>query len=166
VLAQVSDGTNDGEGLALTEVELASRYRLAERGDLPVDLLIYGEVGKRFGASVYDVEGRLVMGRELGALSAVANVIGGAVVGGDVDEAELALGWAAGVSYEVAPRWKLGVESWGGMRSEGSEEVAATAGPAVAWMPSTRLWVTATAGFGLTDEADAFTAAAIIGLGL
>lgn len=166
VFAQASDGMGGGTPLALTEIKLESRYRFAERGELPVDVLVYGELAKQFGMSAYDVEAKAILARDFGAATVAVNLIGEVELGGDVPEAEVELGWAAGVTYEVSPRWKIGAESWGGFEAEEPEELAASAGPALSWAPSTKLWLSATAGFGLTDEAAAFTAAAVIGFGL
>lgn len=166
VFTQTSDGMGGGTPLALSEIKARTRYRFAERGELPVDILAYGEVAKEFGASVYEVEAKAILARDVGAVTVAANLIGAVELGGDVEEEELELGWAAGVTYEVSPRWKLGAESWGSFEAAEPEEVAASAGPSVSWAPSTRLWISATAGFGLTDEAAAFTGGAILGFDL
>ncbi len=166
VFKQSSDGMGGSTPLTMSEIKLRTRYRFAERGQLPVDLLAYGEVIKEFGASVYGLEGKAILARDFGKATIAANLIAETKVGGDVDETELELGWAAGVTYEVTPRWKVGAESYGGFELEAPDEVAASAGPAVSWAPSPSLWVTTTAGFGLTDQADAFSVRAILGLGL
>jgi hypothetical protein len=166
VFAQASDGAGGGSPLALSEVKLRTRYRFAERGELPVDVLAYGEAIKEFGAGVYAVEGKAILGKDFGKASLAVNLIGELELGPDVPESELELGLAAGLTYEVSPRWKLGAETWLDFEAEEPEELAASAGPALSWAPSSKLWVTATAGFGLTDEANAFSVRGLIGLGL
>lgn len=172
VFAQSTDGAGGGTPFGLDEVKVETRYRLKERGELPVDVLLYGELAKDFGAGVYELEGKVILARDFGRATAAANLIGELEFGNDVDEPELELGWSAGVTYEASPTWKFGAETWGSYADEEtagageSEATAASAGPALSWAPSSRLWVTGTAGFGITDEAPAFSARAIIGLGL
>ncbi len=166
VFAQSSDGLGGGSPLALSEMKLRTRYRFAERGELPVDVLAYAEVAKDFGVGAYALEGKAVLARDIGRTTIAANLIAEVVVGNDVDEAEVELGWSVGASQEVTPAWKIGAETWGDFEAEHTDEIAASAGPALSWAPSAALWVTATAGFGLTDHADAFSVRAIIGFGL
>lgn len=166
VFAQASDGMGGGTGVALTEMKLETRYRFAERGERPVDFVIYGELAKQFGVGAYDVEGKAILARDFGRATVAANLIAEVGFGPDVAETELELGWAAGLTYEVSPRWKVGAETWGGFEAEHTDEVAASVGPALSWAPASRVWISATAGFGVTDEADAFSLAAIVGLEL
>lgn len=166
VFSQVTDGLGGNSGLAFSEIKLRTRYRFAERGELPVDLLAYGEVAKDFGAGVYAVEGKAIIARDVGRATVATNLIAEVVLGNDVDETEVELGWAAGVTYELSPAWKVGAETWGDFEAEHTDEIAASAGPALSWAPSSRLWVSTTAGWGLTDHADAFSVRVLIGLGL
>jgi hypothetical protein len=167
VFTQATDGMGGvATPFGLHKLKLESRYRFAERGELPVDVLVYGELAKDFGASVYEVEAKAILARDFGRVTVAANLIGEVEVGNDVPEAEVELGFAAGLTYEVSPRWKIGAETWGGFEAEEPEELGASAGPAISWAPGSRIWLSATAGFGLTDEAAAFTGQAIIGLNL
>ena len=81
--------------------------------------------------------------------------------GADVPETEVELEFAAGVTYELSPAWKLGAEAWGAFEAD---EHGASAGPAISWAPSSRLWTTFTVGFGFIDAAPDATFAALIGL--
>ncbi len=166
VFAQASDGAGGGAPLALTEIKLRTRYRFAERSELPVDLLAQAEVGKEFGVGVYALAGKAIIARDLGRTTVATNLIAELVLGNDVDEPVVELGWAAGATFEVSPSWKVGAETWGGFEAEHTDVLAASAGPSVSWAPSQALWVTTTAGWGLTDHADAFSVRAILGLGL
>ncbi len=166
VFSQTSDEIGGRGALALAEMKLETRYRFAERGELPVDILVYGELAKQFGTSAYDVESKVILARDLGRVTTAANLIAEVGFGRDVAETELELGWAAGASVELSPAWKLGAETWGNFEAEHTDAIAASAGPAVSWAPSQALWVAATAGWGLTDSADAFSVRAVIGLGL
>jgi hypothetical protein len=163
VLEQVAGDVMTAESLHLGEIKLETRYRLAERGEWPVDTLLYFEVAKDFGASAYEVEGKLMGARDFGALTAALNLISEVKFGQDTAETELELGWAAGVTYQAHPKLRLGAESWGAIEDS---EVAASLGPALSVAPASDFWVALTAGFGLTDEADAFSAHAIFGIEL
>jgi len=149
--------------LHYAQTKLRTRYRFAERGELPVDLLAYFELKKDFAASVYAIEPKLIVARDFGPLTAAVNLIAEVELG-DV-ETEVEPEWTAGVSYEVVPAFKIGAETIGALELE-SKEVAASAGPALSWAPSPKLWVSAGALFGLTDGAPDLTARLIIGLGL
>src|SRR5678815_2277557 len=46
------------EPFTFEEVKLETRYRLADRGEWPVDVLLYGEGVKQFGNGVYEIEGK------------------------------------------------------------------------------------------------------------
>lgn len=166
VFAQASGDAATASPLRLTEVKLRSRYRFAERGELPVDVVAYGELVKQFGASAYAAEVKAILGRDFGLLTVAVNAIGEVEFGADVAETEVEAGWAAGVTYEAAPSWKLGAESWGDFEVEHPDELSAWVGPALSWAPSSRMWVSTTAGFGLNDRSDKFNVRAIIGLTL
>lgn len=131
-----------GEALHLAEMKLRSRYRFAERGELPVDPVAYLEAVKVFGAGVYEVEAKAILSRDLGLLTIALNPIFAVTFGNDVVEPELEAGWAAGVTYEVAASLKVGAETWGGFEVETPDEAAVSAGPALSWAPSPSMWIT------------------------
>jgi hypothetical protein len=167
VFSQTSGDATTAVPMHLAEVKLRSRYRFAERGELPVDVLADGELVRGFGASAYAAEAKAVVARDFGMATVAANLIGEVGFGADVAEAEVELGWAVGGSYELSPAWKLGAESWGKFEpSELDATLSAYAGPAVSWAASGKLWVTTTAGFGLNDHSDKFSLRALIGLAL
>lgn len=162
--AQVSaDDPMTAEALHLDDIRLETRYRFADRGEWPVDTLIYAELAKDFGRSVYELEGKIILARDFDKLTAAANAIGEVAVGNDVKTSELALGWAAGATYELHPKLRFGAETWG-MHEDST--TLAWAGPALNVAPSSGLWLTFTAGFGLNDGADTFVGRAILGIEL
>jgi hypothetical protein len=163
VFTQVAGDATVAQPLLLHEMKVESRYRFADRGELPVDILAYGEVAKEFGESVYEVEAKGIFARDFDKLVVALNVIAAIEFGRDVPESELEVGWAAGASYEVHPKLNLGVEAFGAVEEE---EVAASIGPAIAVAPSSNFWFTFTAGFGLTDEAAALSGRLIVGVEL
>src|SRR5262245_19298248 len=147
----------------LHEMKLETRYRFADRGEWPVDLLAYGELAKEFGDSVYEIEAKAIVARDFDMLTAALNLIGAVEFGRDVPETEFEFAWAAGVTYELHPKFNIGVETFGALHED---EVEASVGPALAVAPSSNLWLTFTAGFGLTDPAPAFGGRVILGIEL
>ena len=163
VLAQVDGDPAMSSSLRLDEIRLETRYRFADRGELPVDLLVYLELSKHFGESVYGIEGKVIAARDFDKLLVAANAISEIHVGRDVEEIEPELAWAVGASYELDPKFRFGVETWGA-RDEGT--MFTSVGPAISIAPGGNLWVAFTAGFGLTDASDKFVARGIIGIEL
>jgi hypothetical protein len=149
VLEQIAGAPTGSTGLHLAKAKLEGRYRLAERGDLPVDTLLFLELAKEFGDSVYEVKGKLVGARDFGDLTVAANAIGGFVTGKDVDETTLEVGWAAGLTYQAHPKLRLGIETWGVLERD---TAYIDAGPALSFAPSSNLWATLTVGFSITER--------------
>jgi hypothetical protein len=147
-------------------IKARSRYRFSERGDWPVDVLVYGEIGKVFGAGEWEGEAKAIVARDLDKLTVAINLIGDVGFGPSVPEPVIEAGYAAGITYELLSEWQVGVESWGGFDVEHTDEAAATVGPSVSWAPASTLWIATTAGFGVTDFADDFSVRAIIGVHL
>ena len=164
VFEQVSAGDPMiAEAYHFSEVKLETRYRLADRGMWPVDTLLYFEIAKEFGGSVYEAEAKVIGARDFDKLTVAANAIAEIKFGKDVPETEPEFGFAVGAAYSMDPKLRLGAESWGAF-AEG--EAALSVGPALSVAPVGNLWLAVTAGFGLTDDADAFRARAIIGIEL
>jgi len=145
------------------ETKLETRYRFADRGLWPVDTLVYLELAKSFGQSIYAIEGKVIGARDFGDLTVAANAILEIHLGKDATETEPEFGWAAGATYQLHPKVRAGAETWGAVEEE---ELSLSIGPAISVAPASNFWVTVTAGFGLTDAADAFSARAIIGIEL
>ncbi len=163
-----------GEGLHYAETKVELRHRLAERGEWPIDITLYGEVAKPFGVAEVELEPKLILARDFGAFTVAANGI--AEIGIEQEknaagekeiEAELVPGWSAGITYDLIPQLKVGGETWGEAPKVGDKRQAyAWAGPALSWAPSTRLWVAGTAGFGLNDRSADLVARFVISVGL
>lgn len=157
----------DRGALRFDRVSLVGRYRHAERADLPVDGLVLVEVGKEFARSVYTFEARVVVARDVGRLLLAANGLAVFRAGRDVaDDDVLDVGFTAGASYDLHAKLRLGAEAWGMAATRGAHDPTVLAGPALQLAASSRLWLTTTAGFGVTDAAGAFELRAILGLEL
>lgn len=163
----------DDTGLHYKETKLRGRHRLGERGQNPVDLLLYGELIKPFGKPALAFEPKLILSRDFDKLTAAINLIVELEFERELEpsgekelELELETGWAAGLTYEVAPSFNVGAETWGALVKVGRDDqfLEAWAGPTVSWAPATKLWVTSTAGFGFTDDSDRFLVRFLIGI--
>jgi len=151
----------ESEPFRFEEIKLETRYRFADRGEWPVDVLAYGEVVKQFGNGVYELEGKAILARDFDKVTAALNIIG--ALEKESDEIEPEFGYAAGVSYEVHPKFSIGAETYG----EITEYAQAFAGgPSFAVAPSSSLWATFTLGFGFNDEAPALAGRLIVGVEL
>lgn len=90
VLAQVAtEDPATSEGLHLDSVRLETRYRFADRGEWPIDTLVYLELAKDFGQSVYEIEGKVIGARDFDKVTVAANAIAELVTGNDQYETEL-----------------------------------------------------------------------------
>jgi hypothetical protein len=151
-------------------VKLETRYRLSLPGEWPVDPIIYLEYQRLFrGDAPQKFEVKAIVARDLGRWNVALNLAaeGERFLGGTWNpEAE----WALGVSRELSPSWRLGLEVFGKVeKPEDALEVFAWVGPAVSWGTSFEgrmrgLWLTAAAGRGLTEESQAFYGRLIVGL--
>jgi len=149
------------QAFAFDSLRAEGRYRFVDRGEWPVDVALHVEAAKQFGRSIYDLTGRLELARDFDRVTAAGNLILTRSVGHDTDGAQLELGWAGGLTYEVVSKLRVGVETWGG-HSAGLTR--AEVGPAIGVAPSSRLWLAVTAGFGVNDASDAFSGQLIVGL--
>jgi hypothetical protein len=148
--------------LTYDSTSLETRYRFAERGEWPVDVLAYFEVDKFFDANDWELEWKVILARDIGRLTLALNLIAeDSIVDGDHF---FVPGFAAGASFEIVPALKVGAEIFG-ERSE-DHNVRAWAGPAISWAPSPKLWVTVGADFGLTSYSDDLRATIILGISL
>ncbi len=137
-LYQVYAQPADSSGLQYVGYNVELKYRIAEANELPVDVLLYAEhevtmiEGNRF-------EGKIIFAKDIGKLNISYNQIYERAYSTGKGEHE----YAAGVSYEIEPWLRLGVESKGSY-TEGEY----AAGPTLSWMGN-RIWANIGAVFGL-----------------
>lgn len=153
-----------GGELEYEAVKVRTRYRLAEPGAWPVDVVLYAEAQQAVvDEKATKLEEKVILGRDLGRANLSVNLV--AEQEFEDGETELEWGWAAGGSWELHPALRVGAETFGGIKEEetptGEElEVEAWAGPAVSVALPVRAgvlhggWFAVTAGFGLTDDSD------------
>lgn len=146
--------------------KLETRLRLADAGEWPVDVVLYGEIEQ----SVVDdkpttFEEKLIVAKDLGRANLAVNLVAEQEIA--KGKTELEWGWSAGASWEVHPALRLGGETFGNVRTVDqptgeSRQTRAWAGPAVAVSLPAHGGVlkgsalTVTAAFGLNHESDPF----------
>ncbi len=115
-----------GGGFQLTAFKLETRFKLAERGALPVDPLLYLEYKQGSDLlHVGELEGKLVLARDFARFNTSLNLIGEAERETGADGArswEVKPELAYGLSYELTPAFRLGVEAQGGFPEHGQSE--------------------------------------------
>ena len=154
VFTQVgSDDATMEQPFGFHALRLQSRYRFGERNQWPVDIGVQAQLDKQFARSIYTSEARLILARDVDALSVAVNLTGAVRAGGDVDGGEVVVGWSAGAAYELHRKLDIGVEGFGGIDFD-AETSGAAVGPVIALAPSGQLWVTASASFGFADAAE------------
>lgn len=157
-------GGPDHEPLRLDSWRVESRYRLAERGEWPVDVMLYLE-GERPTALAdpFEIEEKLILARDLGRFGLVLNLVGeqkifrGAERSWEVD---------LGARYEVAPQLRVAAEVWTIQAVSGAGTVGSYyAGPSVS-VATGRFWIQAGAGAGIGDSSSAFQFRSVLGFNL
>jgi hypothetical protein len=148
-------GIKDGaERWKFDAIKLEQRFRLFEPGVLPVDTTLYLEYKHDFVERVNELEGKVILSKDVGKFNATLNLI----VEKAVEESVTEYGYSAGVSYPVSSKVRPGVEAFGGWEGNESEHYA---GPSVLVYLG-KVWVNAGAGFGLTKDSDDFRVRVIL----
>ena len=165
---QVYDQTSDDDPMSADipfrykESRVRTRYRFAERGELPVDLLGMLEARKSFLTDAWGIAPRVVVVREIDKLELVGNALVDIEFGAGTTNVDF--GWSVGATYEIVSELKAGLEAFGSSRLNGASRTLAWIGPSVSWAPTSRAWIAANAGFGLTDASIDLRQQVIIGL--
>src|SRR5512147_2010938 len=142
-LYQVYEQAADSRSLVYEGYKVELKYRIAEKNQLPVDILLYGE--QEMSTSEGNiVEGKLILAKDIGRLSIAYNQIYERKLSADEEKGEHE--YAAGASFEIVPWLRLGVESKG---SYTEKEYAA--GPTIAWIGN-RVWANLGAVYGLNHR--------------
>lgn len=152
---QNTNGTDD-DGFDYTGTKIEGKYRIGEKGDLPVDAAIYVEYARGEGANEEDaMEYKLILSKDFGAYNITYNqIIEDVVADGDETEHE----YTAGVFYECSPSWHVGIESTGSY-TENEYRV----GPTVSWA-SEKFWMAVGVLGGLNHRTDDLRGRLIVGL--
>jgi len=146
---------------------LETRYRFAEKGVLPVDLMLYFEVERpaKLG-DPFAIEQKIILEKSFGPLAVVSNLVAEQRLGtGENWKYELEID--LGLRYELAPAFRIAGEVWGIREKEGAAEAetALYAGPSVSFATK-KFWLQVGAGFGLNDDAKRVQFRSVLGLNL
>ncbi len=150
--------TDESSDFEYEGFKIRTRYRVSERGNLPVDILFYLEYIRPGDFKKPNVlEEKLVLAKDIGNFNISYN---------QIFEQELESNgkaeyeYAAGISYEITPSFKIGIESKGNYVDR-----EYYIGPTISWANS-RLWVSAGIVGGLTKQSDDLQARCIVGIPL
>jgi hypothetical protein len=154
----------DGEkqSFSLDSWRLETRYRLLEKGVLPVDVMFYLEAERPADfREPWELEEKIILAKDIGRLGLVTNFIA---------EQKLASGDSAGHEFEIdiGARWefipalRVGVEYFVTMESAPGQALDTRhyLGPSVS-LATGKLWLQFGAGFGLGDNQQVFARAAL-----
>jgi hypothetical protein len=105
-LYSVYEQAADTQSLTYLGYKVELKYRIAEKNELPVDVLLYAEqeVSTEEG-NVF--EGKIILGKDIGRLNLTYNQIYERLANTGEEEN----GYAFGISYEIMPAFRFGIES-------------------------------------------------------
>jgi len=132
---------------------LEMRYRLAEKNEWPVDVMLYGELERPADFNEpFEVEEKLILEKDFGRLALVANLVGEQ----HLLRADLGRTWEVdfGVRYEVLPQLRVAAEFWTTHEFVGPDVSRNYyLGPSVS-VATSKLWLQFGVGFGLDPGQD------------
>lgn len=150
------DQTTDAAEFGYKGFKVRTRYRLAERNALPIDLLVYAEYERASDLSESDVgELKLVLSKEIGSFDVNYNQIMERSLS---RSGETEHKYAAGLGYAVRPGLHIGAESTGNY-----SDSAYTMGPSIA-LSHGRIFLSVGALLGLDEDAPDLQARTIVGI--
>lgn len=142
-LYQVFEQAADSPSLVYEGYKVELKYQIANKNELPVDILLYGE--QEVSTSEGQVfEGKLILAKDVGRISVAYNQIYERKLNADEEKGEHE--YAAGISFEIVPWFRLGVESKGSFT-----EKEYAVGPTIAWVGN-RIWANLGAVYGLNHK--------------
>lgn len=137
-----------GEPLHFDSWRMETRYRLAEKDEWPVDVMLYleGERPADF-AEPWELEEKLILAKDIGSFGFVLNLVGEQKLlhadQGHNYEIDL------GARYEVTPALRIGVEGWTIQETvQGVTNGAWFLGPSLS-VATAKIWLQIGAGIGL-----------------
>jgi hypothetical protein len=129
-LYQVYEQAADSPSVTYLGYKVELKYRIAEKDQLPVDVLLYAEDEHLNDEDGPRFEGKIILAKELDRVGLAYNQIYERRYASGKEEHE----YAAGVNYEIVPSLRFGVESKGSY-----SENQYAAGPTLAWVGN-RIW--------------------------
>lgn len=150
--------------LRLDSWRVESRYRLAERGEWPVDVMLYLEGERPTDLSdPFELEEKLILAKDVGRFGLVLNLVGEQKI---FRGAERLWEVDLGARYEVVPQLRIAAEAWTIQTvTAAGTNGAWYAGPSVS-VASERLWIQAGLGAGIGDSSSQFQFRSVLGFNL
>jgi len=144
-----------------------TRYRLAECGEWPVDVMLYFEVERPAAlGEPFEIEQKIIFVRDFGPLGLVANLVVSQKLASDARAGHL---WEIdlGARYELAPWLRVAGELWGiqQIAPGGTRDLAFYAGPSVS-VQNKKFWLQIGAGVGINDAAQGMQLRSVFGFNL
>ena len=149
------DSVRDGD-FDYTGSKYEVKYRIGEKGQLPVDTTLYAEYIHGEGPNDTDkLEYKLILSKDIDRFNFTYNQI----IEHDAAEAnKTAYEYAAGMFYEVNPAWHLGAESAGNYTTDSYRM-----GPTISYATE-KFWITIGVVRTLKDRGDDFRGRLIVGI--
>ena len=157
----------EDRGFHLDSWRLESRYRLAERGEWPVDVMVYLEMERPAAlGEPWELEEKIILERDFGRLAVIANFVAEQkLAGGD----RAGHNWEIdfGLRYDLGHLVRVGAEIWGVQQIalDGTRDIALYAGPSMS-IAVKKFWLQLGAGAGLNDAAGQVQIRSVIGFNL
>jgi hypothetical protein len=140
---------------------LETRYRLVEKGEWPIDVLLYFEVERPAAFNEpFETEQKLILEKDFGRFALVTNIVGEQkfLHAGDKHRWEIDVG----ARYELSPVLRLAAEAWTIHETTTGGLMKSTyfAGPSLS-VATGKFWLQIGVGFGLGGLGDTDSAALI-----
>jgi len=150
------ENTEDKSTFKYDGFKIRTRYRIAEKNQLPLDTLLYFEYIRSADFKKPNIlEGKVIFAKDIGRVNVAYNqIVKQEIESGGKTELE----YAAGISYRLMPQFKIGIETKGNY-TDGKYYV----GPTISWGKG-KLWAALGAVAGLSKKSDDFQARFIVGL--
>ena len=155
-----------GEGLHFDSWRVETRYRLAEKDEWPVDVMLYFEVERpALFAEPWETEEKVILEKDFGRVGLVANLVAEQKFlhanQGHLYEIDL------GARYEFVPALRVGVEAWTIQQTEeGVTRGSWFAGPSIS-LATAKIWFQIGAGIGLgIGDGDSAQVRSVLGFNL
>ena len=133
--------------------QLETRYRLAEKGEWPVDVELYLELERPVDFNKpFELEEKIILEKDFGRFALVANLVGAQHLG----RADLGRVWEVdfGARYEVMPQLRVAAEFWTTQEFVGPDVSRNYyLGPSIS-VATQKLWLQIGAGIGLDPAQD------------
>ncbi len=136
--------------------KLRTRYRIAEKDQLPLDTLLYFEYIRNANFKKPNVlEGKVILAKDIGR----SNIAYNQIIEQELkSNGKTEYGYAAGINYAFMPQFKIGIETKGNY-SDGKYY----AGPTVSWGKG-KFWAALGAAAGLNEKSDDLQMRLIVGM--